>query len=222
MSARWRPHNNCRKCNSWHGILKAIHQSKPVIPPLRLLPHAPPASRSLPHPVLLPLFLPHLLPLVVSATSQVWPVFTALYPFSTLTHHTGPLTSTAKTLLSQFATGDAGIWLTANQVKKWKYRQIEKTHVSPWEQHSHPFTRHIDVSPIYQSFYRDKHFGLSSLASLVDENMGEVATSYPNTSQHGHRNTRRDDDSKPFHDNKKRYAERGPIVKIIVVICVRF
>ena len=103
-----------------------------------------------------------------------------------------------------------------------KYRQIEKTHVSPWEQHSHPFTRHIDVSPIYQSFYRDKHFGLSSLASLVDENMGEVATSYPNTSQHGHRNTRRDDDSKPFHDNKKRYAERGPIVKIIVVICVRF
>ena len=29
-----------------------------------------------------------------------------------------------------------------------KYRQIEKTHVSPWERHSHPFTRHIDVSPI--------------------------------------------------------------------------
>ena len=29
-----------------------------------------------------------------------------------------------------------------------KYRQIEKTHVSPWEQHSHLFTRHIDVSPI--------------------------------------------------------------------------
>ena len=51
-------------------------------------------------------------------------------------------------MLSQFATGDAGIWLTANQVKKWKYRQIEKTHVSPWEQHSHPFTRHTDVSPI--------------------------------------------------------------------------
>ena len=51
-------------------------------------------------------------------------------------------------MLSQFATGDAGIWLAANQVKKWEYRQIEKTHVSPWEQHSHPFTRHIDVSPI--------------------------------------------------------------------------
>ena len=51
-------------------------------------------------------------------------------------------------MLSQFATGDAGIWLTASQVKKWKYRQIEKTHVSPWEQHTHPFTRHIDVSPI--------------------------------------------------------------------------
>jgi len=46
----------------------------------------------------------------------------------------------------QNRTATSVLWLTATQVKKWKYRQIEETHVSPWEQHSHPFTRHIDVS----------------------------------------------------------------------------